>query len=161
MFNYLVTYYSDLCHFLAAFNLLWHLQFPPPPRIFDKYFKTSPRLTNIYKKTWGQAPKTPGAPLFSDPGSATVSYSAYRSTLVIGQFTKTAKSSLIGWRICVSTSWRGRGGCRQTPVWWVVGSLRRTCYLSICVCCVQPTVGVRKLCRWYILYINIYLFIGL
>ena len=32
---------------------------------------------------------------------------------------------LIGWRIFVNISWRGRDGCRQTPVWWAVGSLRR------------------------------------
>ena len=42
------------------------------PPIFGKYFKKSPELAKIYKKSSKQAPKTPGAPPpFSDPGTAT------------------------------------------------------------------------------------------
>ena len=41
------------------------------------------------------------------------------------------KSFLIGWRQCVHISWRMRGRCRHTPVWWIVVILRRTCYLCL------------------------------
>ena len=53
-----------------------------------------------------------------------------------------AKNYLSGWRQCVHISWRERGGLRHTAMWWVVGILRRTCYL-----CLSGTIHA-ALCKY-------------
>ena len=42
------------------------------PPIFGKYFKTSPKLSKIYKKILGATPQIPGHPLFLALGPYTI-----------------------------------------------------------------------------------------
>ena len=55
----------------------------PPPQYFrQNTFKSPLNWLKFTKKHWSQAPKTPGAHLFTDPGSATVAVGYSTGTML-------------------------------------------------------------------------------